>query len=59
MQHKALYGKDKGMAETSVWEIIYRQKSGKEDDYMGIKGGEVFMEVDIKTQTVKFKGWGE
>jgi len=59
LQHKALYGKDKGMAETSVWEIIYRQKSGKEDDYLGIKGGEIFIEVDLKTQTAKITGWGE
>ena len=59
LQHKALYGRDKGVAKTSVWEIIYRQKSGKEDDYLGIKGGEIFIEVDLKTQTAKITGWGE
>ena len=59
LQNQFLYGKDEGMTASSVWEIIYKTKNTVGKDEYRLRGGEVFIEVDLKTQTSKITGWGE
>jgi len=58
LQNQFLYGKDEGMA-SSVWEIIYKTKNTVDEDEYRLRGGEVIIEVDLKTQIAKITGWGE
>jgi len=59
IQNQFLYGEDKGKAATSVWKIIYLVKRTDGEDVYMIRGGEIFIEVDLKTKTAKITGWSE
>ena len=54
LQNQFLYDSmDKGIKASSVWEIIYKIKNTNGEDEYRLRGGEIFIEVDLKTQTSK------
>ena len=60
LQNQFLYDSmDKGIKASSVWEIIYKIKNTNGEDEYRLRGGEIFIEVDLKTQTSKITNWGE
>ena len=47
------------MKPPAVWELAYKDRSTISSDGLIGKGGELFIEVDLKTKKAKFMGAGE